>query len=269
MINNINNKIELSLIYPFTKVDHILNNSKLIYYKPKTNQTIIMTELKKKIGVYVWINTINKKVYIGSSVNLRSRIYTYFSPVSLSKTPNAPLTRAFTKYTHDDFIFGILEYGEDPKDILNLEQKYLDLYLPEYNILKIAGSPLGQKRSLIVRERQRLAAKNRIISEEVQKALSEFRSSRRGELNSFFGKKHTNETKAIMRDRVLSRVKYLGPKVFVTVIDTLNNNQTTYDTIRKAAEALGVNSSTLAARKMRKSNNLFQNKYKIIFNNLP
>jgi len=170
-MNTINNKQELNPIYPFTKVDNILQNSKPIYFKPRTNQRLIMGELQNKMGVYVWINTINSKIYIGSSINLKPRIYTYFSPVRLAKTPDAPLTRAFNKYTHDGFIFGILEYGQDPKNILSLEQKYIDMYQPEYNILKVAGSPLGHKRSLLVRERLSLAAKNRVLSEETKKSF--------------------------------------------------------------------------------------------------
>lgn len=183
----------------------------------------------------------------------------------LSKTPNAPLTRAFSKYSHNDFIFGILEYGQNPETILSLEQKYIDLYQPEYNILKIAGSPLGHKHSLMVKERMKLAAKNRVLSEETKKALSEFRSSRLGELNSFYGKKHRDETKSIMRDLALNREKYSGPKVTVTVVDTLNNTSVTYDTIKDAAYALGINSSTIASRKMRNSKNLFQKRYQFIF----
>lgn len=259
-MNILNNNLIVSDIHPFTKVIHILKNSQLIFIKPRTNQTLIMAELQNKMGVYVWINTISSKIYIGSSIRLRPRIYTYFSPVSLAKTPNAPLTRAFTKYSHNDFIFGILEYGKDPKNIISMEQKYLDRYQPEYNILKIAGSPLGHKHSLISRERYSLAAKNRILSEETKKALSEFRSSRRGELNSFYGKTHTIETKVILRDRILSRSKYLGPTVSVTVIDTLNNDTITYDTIKEAAKALGVKSGTISSRKMRNSKNLFQKK---------
>lgn len=140
------------------------------------------------------------------------------------------------------------------------------MFQPEYNILKVAGSPLGHKRSLIVRERVRLAAQNRILSEETKKALSEFRSSRRGELNSFYGKNHTIETKAILKEIMLSRIKYLGPKVSVTVIDTLNNTQITYDTIKEAAKALGVKGGTLSSRKKRNSKNLFQKRYQILFN---
>lgn len=170
------------------------------------------------------------------------------------------------KYNYDDFILVILEYVQYPKELLCKEQLYLDTYQPEYNILKIAGSSLGHKHGLEVREIYKNAAKNRIISEETKKALSEFRSTRRGELNSFYKKKHTAETIALIREKVLSRSKYLGPKVSVTVTDTLNSSMINYDTIKEAAEALGAKSGTIASRKMRNSKNLFKNRYRIIFN---
>lgn len=133
------------------------------------------------------------------------------------------------------------------------------MFQPEYNILKVAGSPLGHKRSLIVRERVSLA-KNRILSEETKKALSEFRSSRRGELNPFYGKKHTIETKAILKELILSRIKYLGSKVSVTVIDTLNNTQITYDTIKEAY--LGVKGVYPGKKEILRN----QKRYQILFN---
>jgi group I intron endonuclease len=39
-----------------------------------------------------------------------------------------------------------LEYC-DPKDLLSREQYYFNLFNPEYNILKTAGSSLGRKHS--------------------------------------------------------------------------------------------------------------------------
>jgi group I intron endonuclease len=50
------------------------------------------------------------------------------------------------KYGHSTFKLEILEYCEaDRLIILEREQYYIDLLKPEYNILKIAGSPLGYK----------------------------------------------------------------------------------------------------------------------------
>jgi len=47
------------------------------------------------------------------------------------------------------FSLEILEYCEKEKAvILSIEQDYLDILKPKYNILKIAGSCLGAKRSL-------------------------------------------------------------------------------------------------------------------------
>ena len=53
---------------------------------------------------------------------------------------------ALLKHGYSNFKLDILEYC-DPEEILVREQFYLDLYSPEYNILKTAGSLLGFKHS--------------------------------------------------------------------------------------------------------------------------
>ena len=69
----------------------------------------------------------------------------------------------------------ILEYC-DSKDLIKREQYYIDLLNPEYNILKIAGSRLG----------------------------STDRTESRVKISSYrAGKKHTEETLAKMKGRIL------------------------------------------------------------------
>ena len=43
----------------------------------------ILKENKNKSGVYRWINKLNGKTYVGSSTNLRVRLYKYYSIGSL------------------------------------------------------------------------------------------------------------------------------------------------------------------------------------------
>lgn len=50
------------------------------------------------------------------------------------------------KNGYSNFSFEILEYCEKSLAIKR-EQYYIDLYKPEYNILKTAGSRLGSKHS--------------------------------------------------------------------------------------------------------------------------
>lgn len=58
------------------------------------------------------------------------------------------ISRAFLKYGPSNFKLEILEYCDKDKAlILSKEQDCIDLLNPEYNILKIAGSPLGYKHS--------------------------------------------------------------------------------------------------------------------------
>ena len=53
-------------------------------------------------------------------------------------------THALLKYGYSKFSLEILEYCS-PEIVIEREQYYIDLYKPEYNILKVAGSSLGRK----------------------------------------------------------------------------------------------------------------------------
>ena len=103
----------------------------------------IFAENRKKAGVYRWINNINKNTYVGSSINLSVRFYTYYSLRSLAKS-NRLIDRALLKHGFSNFSLEILEYC-DVKVLLEREQYYLDILKPPYNIVEKAGSTLGYK----------------------------------------------------------------------------------------------------------------------------
>jgi group I intron endonuclease len=87
-------------------------------------------------------------------VDLSRRLKDYYSPSKLKKTNNY-ICNALICYTHSAFSLTILEYidithlniEDIRKLILEQEQHFLDSLEPEYNIQKIAGNFLGQKRS--------------------------------------------------------------------------------------------------------------------------
>ena len=54
-------------------------------------------------GIYRILNTINNKFYIGSSVNLRKRLYEHRRLLRLGKHENYHLQNAFTKYGEENF----------------------------------------------------------------------------------------------------------------------------------------------------------------------
>ena len=85
----------------------------------------------------------NWKSYIGSSINLTTRFYKYYNIKYLMKDKNV-INSALLKYGYANFYLEILEYCEASK-CTEREQYYMDLFKPEYNILKTAGSLLGYK----------------------------------------------------------------------------------------------------------------------------
>lgn len=125
----------------------------------------ILTENRKKIAVYCWVNKVNGNFYIGSSTNLHVRMYTYFSlrslvpflkreltfrygpwrdhPQRIAKS-NRPIDRALLilKHGFSNFRLEILEYCSY-EDVIKREQYFLDIYKPQYNIATIAGSTLA------------------------------------------------------------------------------------------------------------------------------
>lgn len=85
----------------------------------------------------------NYKTYIGSSNNLRTRFYVYFSRSRLINSKMV-IYNAILKYSYANFKLEILEYCNS-NNILNRKQYYIDLLKPEYNILSTTSSTLGYK----------------------------------------------------------------------------------------------------------------------------
>lgn len=133
------------------------------YSNADTDKVQILAENRKKVGVYLWINNENGNKYVGSSVNLSVRMYTYYSLRSLAKS-NRPIDRALLKYGFSVFSFYILEYCTS-ENVLEREQYYLDLIKPEYNIVEKAGSTLGYKHT----EDSLAKMRNFVLSDEVKK----------------------------------------------------------------------------------------------------
>lgn len=147
-----------------------------IYLNASIEKKNILMNNKDKSGVYIWINKVNGKMYVGSSVSLSKRFWFYYSLNSSNKNLNkrrSGIYNAILKYDFSNFRLDILEYCE-VNVLIEREQYYIDLLKPEYNILKTAGSSLGFKHS------------------EATKALIAVKNT--GVNNPLFGKKHTKET---------------------------------------------------------------------------
>ncbi len=122
-----------------------------IHYYPDAGifKVKILSDNKNKSGIYRWTNLITGKSYIRSSINLKGRLSIYYSKKAiLSKlsTRISIVYSAILKHDYSNFSLEILEYCNIDV-LIKREQYYIDLFKPEYNILKIANSRLGSKQS--------------------------------------------------------------------------------------------------------------------------
>lgn len=119
------------------------DNFELYFENLTKNKDKIYEQLRKKSGVYMFINNITNDLYVGSSLNLTRRmsIHFYFAK---SDKGNTILIRSMKKYDIENFSLAILEFcDKKPLSCVTLEQKWIDYYKPSYNMLKIAGSSFG------------------------------------------------------------------------------------------------------------------------------
>jgi hypothetical protein len=76
-------------------------------------------------GVYKIINTVNGKIYVGSSVDIRGRFNSHKSDLRQNKHGNSKLQNAWNKYGEECFVFEIAEEC-DPQSVRDIEQVYLN-----------------------------------------------------------------------------------------------------------------------------------------------
>jgi len=151
--------------------------------------------LSNKVGIYQIRNTINGKVYVGSSIRMNHRKYEHFCDLNKGKHHSIKLQRAYNKYGKDSFIFEVIEciqltedLGINSKLITAREQFYIDSknsYTLGYNSRPLAETNLGCKRS-----------------EDVKRKMS---ISFRGSLNPNFGKTMPDNIKKRISDAKMGR----------------------------------------------------------------
>ena len=92
-------------------------------------------------------------------MNLRRRFLEYYNINRLeteTKKNNSLIYKAILKYGYSNFKLDILEYCK-PNLVSEREQYYLNLFEPEYNILKFARSMTGFKHSIATIKKMREA----------------------------------------------------------------------------------------------------------------
>jgi hypothetical protein len=115
------------------------------YNNADTQKEQIVADNIKNKGKTVWKPILRMvgftgSCYVGSSLNLASRLATYFSIKALQArlaNGRSIISSALLKYGYSNFSLHILKYCE--AGLLTVrEQYYIDLLNPDYNILRVA-----------------------------------------------------------------------------------------------------------------------------------
>lgn len=158
----------------------------------------IEEQYKNAIGVYKIINLINGKFYVGSTaISFYKRYKQHINRFKNKNEKNhcKKLFNAIKKYGVENFEFILLEICLEKKDVINTEQKYINLGT-NYNICLIANSKLGCKCSEKTKNKLRSGShidihKKPIIQYTLDGTkIKEFNSS--VEAEKFFKKKPNN-----------------------------------------------------------------------------
>ena len=167
-----------------------------VYNNLKEDRVQILKDQKDKSGVYCLINNINNHAYVGSSINLASRMKNYLNNTFLKgkQNLNMPIVKALLKYDQSNFTLLILEYVK-PETLTIKETYYITLMIPYYNVLKQGYSSLGYKHTEHVKELLSELAKNRTHSEKTKALIAKALT---GENNPFYNKSHSIESKIRM-----------------------------------------------------------------------
>jgi group I intron endonuclease len=193
-------------------------------------------------GIYMIFNKITKDYYIGSAST--NRFYSRFSNHLIYFKGSKILKLAIKKYKLVNFSFMVLELypnfvtKENNKELMDLEDKYLKLLLPNYNILTEAGSSFGYKHTEVDRQK-------------MKDIYTDVRRERIGSLNK--GKKLYEETIEKMRAKALNRPPVSEETRKKCVVNTrpvvLYNLDRTiygkYNSIKDAANAISCSEKTI------------------------
>ena len=228
-----------------------------IYENADVSKLDVISENKNKSGVYRWLNLLTGKSYIGSSVNLTKRFYDYYNLSHLDKRKkNSIIYSSLLKNGHSNFKLEILEYC-DKSIVREKEINYIILLKPEYNILNNEGlgythSEEGYKSTPVYRHSDLTRTK---ISEAAfnRKENQSIRSVNLPKLSEVF--KQSSKLQVHLTSLTL-RNSY---KVEITNIDT--NITNSYDSVRRAAEALNCSHNTI--KKYSTKQKILKNKYQI------
>jgi len=158
------------------------------------------TKVEAQGGVYSIKNSINNKLYIGSTSNFKRRFKEHLKKLEHNKHHNILLQRFVNKYGISTIQFEIL--SEQIENRLVIEQRYLDTCEDLYNLSRLAGK---------VEMTEEVKKK---IGEKTSKAVRTIEQKKHLSLINL-GKKHSKETKEKLSLHMIKTRKSKDWPIFV------------------------------------------------------
>lgn len=205
-------------------------------------------------GIYVIENTFNGKVYIGAVGKGRSkthkgkrktfheRLSEHVKGLNNKKHHNRYLQASWNKYRQEAFLFDILEIIDDVSLLDTREKFWIEYYSSAekdygYN-LTLGGEGQSPNEETMAKLRKnnamkrpeiankvRLMITGRTISNETRKRQSEAKAGRYlGENHPFYGKHHSDETKAKLSASHMGKPSHRRGKLSITTRGENNPN---------------------------------------------
>lgn len=163
----------------------------------------------KLIGVYRILNKVNKKCYIGSSVNIKERIRKHKFDLRKNKHENQHLQNAWNKYGEENFKFIQLFLCKQSVLIKNEQAMidYYEAYIKGYNLCPIAGNCLGFRHSEESKEKMmgNINGRGRKGCKASKEAKLKMSKAKLGKPSGMKGKHHSIITKRKMSDIKLGK----------------------------------------------------------------
>lgn len=251
----------------------ILSNNKTILNNIPKNQiydavnepstlSLIKDNLKKIGGIYGIVNNNNSKIYVGSSMDLAKRVLDHIK----HRQSNVYLQNAMKKYGLENFSVYILELlptdSNLPEEelyilLIEMEQKYIDLFEDQYNINPTAGkSRMGAKHSEATKElfsKIRQANPSFLNKTHNLETIERMKLRMSGSGNHMYGKPVTEQNKKLISE-MFSKSVYLYDANTLILINK-------YDKQDDLIKDLKISPKTLI--KYKDSGEVFREKYVI------
>jgi group I intron endonuclease len=149
--------------------------------------------------IYKITNIFSGHFYIGSAKCYRKRILDHYNKLKSNRHPNAFLQRSFNKWGNEGFVVEIVEPIDNKKDLILIEQKWLDKLFDNqnacYNLCPTAGSALGRRHNKATKDKIRKAHLGKELTEEHKRKIADVKREqkhlhfKKGKDNPMWGKK--------------------------------------------------------------------------------